>query len=70
MFNLVFELKFENWCNNTLIFINFALKSILSGPLFLKSRYSSLQRDSADQSPTFPAINPIKVSVYPQNIGT
>ena len=30
-------IKFQNWCNSTLIFISFAIVSISSGPPFLKS---------------------------------
>ena len=58
-------IKFQNWCNGTLIFTLFAIVSISSGPPFLKSCVALLHLNVfAGQSPTFPTIMPIKIYTF------
>ena len=58
-------IKFQNWRNSTLIFIRFAIVSISSGPLFLKSCFTLLHSNVFDgQSPTFLTIMPSKIYTY------
>ena len=51
--------------HSTLIFSGFAFESISSGPPFLKSCVTLVHANVfAGQSPTFPAIKPIKIYTF------
>ena len=64
------NIKFENCCHSTLIFISFAIVHVVSisiGRAFLKSCVTLLHSNVfSDHSPTLPTIKPIKI--YPFRI--
>ena len=62
------NIKFENWCHSTLIFISFAIVHVVSisiGPPFLKSCVTPLHSNVfAGQSLILPTIKPIKIYTF------
>ena len=62
------NIKFENWCHSTLIFISFAIVHVVSisiGPPFLKSCVTPLRSSVfAGQSLILPTIKPIKIYTF------
>ena len=64
-YSLKLNIKFQNWCHSSLIFITFAIVhvvSVSSGPPFLKSCVTLLHSNVfAGQNPTLPTIKPIKI---------
>ena len=62
------NIKFENWCHSTLIFISFAIVHVVSisiGPPFLKSCVTPLHSNVfAGQSLILPTIKPIQIYTF------
>ena len=59
------NIKSENGCNSTLIFIGFGIESIPRGPPFPKACVTLVHTNVfAGQRPTFPTIKPIKIYTF------